>query len=311
LSEGPIRTGSFFLYQVAISLVVFIWGFIGFEVAQFQLLPIYETPSTWIAWSVFVFISIIPAITGITWRMKTNVEFTEPEWNFREREVTLSEYETMMVQYRNEYRNFLSIVDYRLIVLAILLSIIAVTSPFVLMRTTFLLIAATPVIFGFMVLLFGLVCSSLIFKFIPNDLTPHFPFVSAKSLESTVRIMQQTPGISWTGIGMTIGEAGGFYTVRDVSPISKIEGIESAATIRCHLGESGKIESILILDESKSPIVIGELTGIVSSAELIKLVHKTLSVYVKAKGEDEFLEEVLEEVTHFMKHSEEENPETS
>ena len=35
----------------------------------------------------------------------------------------------------------------------------------------------------------------------------------------------------------------------------------------------------------------------------ITLVHKTLLAYIEAKGEDEILEEVLEEVTHFMKRS--------
>lgn len=303
MSESPVRTSSFFYYQVLIFLIVFIWAIIGFEVAQFQLLPLYETLLPWIAWSLFTLISIIPAITAVTWRMKTRVVFTEPAWNFREREVTLEEYETMIKQYRSEYQNYLSYIDLRLVLLACILSIIAVTFPIILIRTTFLLIAATPILFGLVVLFYGLVCSSIVFKSVPNETTPHFPIILTKTISPTIQKLQRAAGISWTGVSLTLGEASGFYTIRNVLPLSRIEGIESVATLRAKIdddGEVSKIESILILDESGSPIVVGEVEASASPRQITELVQKTLNEYIEAKGEDELLDEVLEDVNHFL-----------
>jgi hypothetical protein len=309
LAEGPARTGSFLNYQILIFVVVFVWAFMGFEVAQFQLLSLYETPYNWISWAVFLLVSIIPAITAITWRMKTSVDFIEPEWDFREREVTLYEYGNMMKQYRREYRNFLSAIDYGLILLACILSVIAVALPFLLMRTTFLLIAATPVIFGFLVLIFGLVSSSLIFKFIPNDATPLFPSMSEKSLRLSIKLMESSPGISWTGVSVMLGEAFGYYTVRAATPVSRIEGIESVAKIQCLMDESNHVSKMvftLALDNSNTPTVIGESSGDMTSKQITEMVQKTLLAYIEAKGSDEILEEVLEEVTHFLKRYDDE-----
>ena len=310
VSEGPVRTGSFMFFQIAIFLIVFVWSFIGFEVAQFQLLTLYETPLNWIAWAVFTIVSVIPAITAVTWRMKTQISFIEPEWDFREREVLLIEYEQMMKQYRGEYRNFLSIVDYGQILLAFILSVSSVTVPFLLMRTTYFLIAATPVIFGFLVLIYGLVISSILFKFIPNEATPHFTFGSEKLLRESIKMMGATPGISWTGIGLMLGEASGYYTVRDAVPVARIEGIESAAKIQGIIDDSARVSTLmstLTLDDSDTPKVIGKSSSNVSINQITELVHMTLLAYIETKGADEILDEVLEEVTFFMKRSSDEN----
>jgi hypothetical protein len=271
--------------------------------AQFQLLPLYETPLTWIAWAAFILASIIPPIIPVVWRMKTQIIYVEPEWDFRKREVSQSEYSAMVKQYRNEYRDFLSIIDYRLLLLAFMIALTAITVPFLLMRTNFFVIAATPLIFGILVLFFGLVCSSILFKFIPNEATPYFPVVSEKALHASIERMQTTPGISWAGVSMTLGEASGYYTIRDANPISRIEGVESVAKIQGSLDESGnvsKIVSTLSLDEGDVPKVIWEHTGEISHRQLADIVLKTLQAYIDARGEDEILDEVLEEVGGFL-----------
>jgi len=282
----------------------------GLEVAQFQLLTLYETPYPWISWSVFVLVSIIPAITAVTWRMKTNIVFVEPEWDFREREVSLYEYGNIMKVYRSEYRNFLSTIDSGLILLAWILSIIAVALPFLLMRTTIFLIAATPAIFGLLISIFGLVSSSIMFKFIPNDATPLFPSMSEKILRPSIEIMESVPGISWTGVSVLLGEAFGYYTIREATPVCRIEGIESVAKIQCKLDESNhfsKLSSILTLDDSDAPKIIGETSGEITAKKIAELVLKTLLTYTEAKGADELLDEVLEDVTLFLKRADSED----
>lgn len=304
MTEGPIRIGSFLTYQIAIFILVIIWAYIGFTVAQFQLLPLYETPYTWIAWAIIALISSIPALMPVVWRMKSQIIYVEPEWTFREREISLTEYGEMMKQYRSEYRDFVSTADLRLILLACIIALVAVTSPFLLMRTNVIVIAATPVIFGVFVLFFGLVSSSILFKYLPNEATPHFPIVPKNVLRYTIEKMQTTPGISWAGVSLTIGEASGFYTIRDASPVSRIEGIEGVARIQGKLDEFhhiSMIASMLTLDDAGTPTIVAEHSGEITHRQLAKIVYKTLQAYIEARGEDELLEEVLEEVTNFLK----------
>lgn len=303
MAEGPVKTGSLISYQIIVFLIVIIWTFIGIEVAEVRLLSLFEAPLTWIGWAVFVLISLTPAITAVAWRMKTRMRFIEPEWEFREREVSFSEYEVMMKQYRGQYRNFISMADYHQILLALILAIAAIASPFYLMRTTVFLIAASPFIFGFFVLLFGLVYSSVIFKFIPNEATPHFPLVSDRLLRPLIELMQKIPGISWAGIGMTIGEASGYYTIRNIIPVSRIEGIESVSLIQGVIDESGhlsKFASKLHLDGSDSSTLVDETSIDSSIKQLTEMVYKTLQTYIETKGADEILDEVLDEVMRFL-----------
>lgn len=308
MAEGPVKTGSSISYQIIVFLIVIIWTFIGIEVAEVRLLSLFEAPLTWIGWAVFVLISLTPAITAVSWRMKARIKFIEPEWEFREREVSFSEYEEMMKQYRWEYRTFISIVDYSQILLAFIISIVAVASPFFLMRTTVFLIAASPFIFGFFVLLFGLVYSSVIFKFIPNEATPHFPLLSDRLLRPLIDLMQKISGISWVGINLTIGESSGYYTIRNVMPVSRIEGIESVSLIQGVIDESGhlsKFVSKLHLDNSDSSKLVDETSSDSSIKQLTEMVYKTLQTYIETKGADDILDEVLDEVMRSLQRFDE------
>ena len=306
LTEGPIRIGSFRTYQIALFLIVFVWAVIGFEVAQVQLVPLYETPLTWIIWSLFVLVSIVPAVAAVAWRMKIQVIYVDPIWNLRDREITLSEYKEMMKEYRKEYRDFLSEIDYSLIVLASIIAFTAVAAPFLLMRTVLTLIAVTPVIFGLFVLLFGLVCASIVFKIMPNEATPHFPTVSAKSLHPMIELMHKSPGLSWVGVKLVLGEASGYYSICSVSPVARIEGIESAAMIQGEPDEEGnisKLSATIVLDESGSKKVTERSNEEVSTRLIAELVLRLLETYIKEKGEEEFIDEVIEEVEAFLSHS--------
>jgi hypothetical protein len=172
------------------------------------------------------------------------------------------------------------------------------------MRTTLILIAATPVVFGLLILVFGLLTSSIFFKFIPNEATPHFPYTAVRQLRLYIELMQQTPGISWTGISMSMGEASGYYTLRDAAPVSRIEGIESVAKIQGTIDGLGQVATLVasvILSESDTPKKIGEVSGEISSKQIAELVHQMLLAYINEKGADEILDEVLEEVTLFLK----------
>lgn len=304
MTEAPLDLKSQTYSQGVIFIVVLAWCFMGFEIAQYRLLNLYENPTEWIAWATFLFVSMLPILIGITWRMKTTVSYTEPTWDFREREITIPEYERMMKQYRRAYQHILSIIDFRMIFLAAILFSLAILFPFVLMRTTLHLIAATPVIFGLLVLLFGIVFANFTFKYIPNEATRHFPYLNPFPLRKVVRLMEQAPGISWAGVHTTIGEAGGYFTVREPQPVAHIEDIESAARIECQLSDSGdlvRVVSILQLEGAKESVVADESPDHFTPYLTAQIVQKTLVAYIEARGERELLEEVLEDVENYLK----------
>ncbi|MHA1943491.1 MAG: hypothetical protein ACW96M_03750 [Candidatus Thorarchaeota archaeon] len=302
--ETPLDLKSQTYSQGIIFIVVLAWCFMGFEIAQYRLLNLYELPFEWIAWATFLFVSMFPVLVGITWRMKTSVSYTEPTWDFREREITLPEYENMMKQYRRSYQHILSIIDFPMIFLAAILFSVALLFPFALMRTTIYLIAATPVIFGLLVLLFGIVFANITFKYIPNAATPHFPYLKPGPLRKVVRLIEQAPGISWTGVHTTIGEAGGYFTVREPRPLARIEDIESVARIECDLSDSGdlvRVVSVLQLEGTNETILVDESLDQITPFLTAQIVQKTLLAYVEARGESELLEEVLEDVEDYLR----------
>ncbi len=304
MTEAPLELKSQLYSQGVIFIVVIAWGFMGFEIAQYRLVNLYESPIEWISWATFLFISMFPVLIGITWKMKTSISYSEPAWDFREREITIPEYETMMKQYRGAYQHVLSIIDYSMIILAALLIPTAILFPFALMSTSFYLIAATPVIFGLLVMIFGIVFANFTYKYIPNEATPHFPFISPTPFHNFVGLMEQAPGISWAGVHATLGEAGGYFTVREPKPVARIEDIESVARVECQLSDSGnliRIVSVLQLEGSEELVVADESPDQLTPYLVAQIVRKTLLAYIEARGEKELLEEVLEDVENHLK----------
>ncbi len=304
MTETPLDHKSQTYSQGVTFIVVLAWCFMGFEIAQYRLLNLYELPFEWIAWATFLFVSMLPVLIGITWRMKTRVSYTKPIWDFRDCEITIPEYESMMKQYRRSYQHILSIIDFPMIFIAVILFSVAILFPFVLMNTTIYLIAATPVIFGLLVLLFGIVFANITFKYIPNAATPHFPYLKPDPLRKIVRLIEQAPGISWAGVHTSIGEARGYFTVREPQPLARIEDIESVARIECKLSDSGdlvRVVSILQLEGTDETILVDESLVQITPYLIAQIVQKTLLAYVEARGESELLEEVLEDVENYLR----------
>ncbi|MFX1484519.1 MAG: hypothetical protein ACFFCP_15175 [Promethearchaeota archaeon] len=304
MNEAPLELKTQRPSQIIIFAVVLVWSFMGFEIAQYRLVNLYETPVEWVSWATFLFISMLPVLIAITWRMKASISYTEPEWNFQQREITLPEYENMMNQYRASYQHLLSIINYPMICIAVILFSVALLIPFVLMRSTIYLIAATPTIFGFLVLLFGIVFANLVFRYIPNEATPHFSYSHPKQLRNLVDIMEHVPGISWAGVKITLGEAGGYFIVRDQIPVAHIEDIESVARIECQLSESSeliRVASFLQLEESKELLVVDESPSELSTYLTAQIVKKTLLSYIEVRGQEDLLAEVIEDVENYLK----------
>lgn len=304
MTDAPLTMKSPYLYQIIIFIVINLWGFMGFEVAQYQLVTLYETPFSWISWISLVLISMTPVLGVSVWKLKDRVQIENPEWDFKVREVGLKEFEEMMSNYTSNYRFLLSSIDIPLLLLLAISYTLTVVLPFTLMRSVLLIIQMTPVIVAFCVIVFGLLYSFLIFKYIPNSATPEFPLYSPRKMKPAVLFLSGIPGIFWAGIRLTIGEAGGYYTIRDPIPVCRIEGIEGVARIECALDKRNEITSIspiIEMEDFKKSDKFKDVTSPITLLQVTHLVKSIIEAYIEQAGGEELLHDVLEDIDTFLR----------
>ncbi len=303
MTEVPIISKSSLPYQIAIFIIVHMWAFMCFEVAQYQMVTLYQSPLSWIGWSTLVLASMLPALGSSTWKLKNRVQLQNPNWKYKVREVNLQEFEEMIKNYNTSYRYLLSSVDYLLLVLLSICYVAVIALPFYLMRTNSLVIGATPIILAFFTIVFGLLFSYFIFKFIPNSATPEFPTHQPRRFRKAISFLAHSPGIFWSGVRLTIGEAGGFYTIRSPIPVARIEGIEGAARIEGEIDSSGNLTRIIPVFESDgiAPTEkIGDIIAPITPIKTVQLVRLMIREYIRHRGGEEILDDVLEDIDTFL-----------
>ncbi len=304
MTEEPLTMKSSYLYQIIIFIIINLWAFMGFEVAQYQLVTLYETPLSWISWSSLVLFSMTPVLGISVWKLKDRVQIENPDWDFKVREVGLEEFEKMIANYSSSYRFLLSSFSYPLLLLLIFCFVLTITLPFLLLRTALLIIQMTPVIVALCVVVFGLLYSFTAFKLIPNSATPEFPSHNPRRLKSAISFLANIPGIFWVGIRLTIGEANGYYTIRDPITVGRIEGIEGVARIECVLNtknDISKIVPIIELENFKESEKLKVLTKPINPLQVAYLVKSMIEVYLAHSGGEELMDDVLEDIDTFLR----------
>jgi len=303
MTEVPIISKSSFPYQIAIFIIVHIWAFMCFEVAQYQMVTLYQSPLSWIGWATLVLTSMLPALGLSAWKLKDRVQLQNPIWKYKVREVNLQEFKEMTKNYNTSYRYLLSSVDYLLLILLFICYVTVIALPFYLMSTTILVIASTPIILAFFTIVFGLLFSYFIFKLIPNSATPEFPTHQPRRFRKAISFLAHSPGIFWSGVRLTIGEAGGFHTIRSPTPVARIEGIEGAARIDGEIDSSGNLTRIIPVFESDGIVPsekIGDIVDPITSTKTAQLVRLMILEYIRQSGGEEILDDVLEDIDIFL-----------
>lgn len=303
MTESPVTTGSTIYYQILIFITVNIWAFMIFEVAQYQLVTLFENPLGWISWGSLTFVTLMPIAGLFAWQLKDQVKFHPVTWSYRIREVNETEYRQMISDYNRNYQYVIASFDIRLACIGASCYLGAIFLPFPLMRTDFVIISFVPLFVAIMLVIFGLFFSYLIFKLIPNSATPEFPHHDAHRLKRTVEFLSLLPGIFWSGVRLQIGESGGFYTLQNPQPIARVEGIESAARIECKINRNGQLQTMISVLESsddEEPVPLETISEPITPIDATKLVKDTLLAYIKQHGGEEILQEVLEEVDRYI-----------
>jgi hypothetical protein len=277
-----------------------VWSIIGIEIASYDILTIGVRPFEWLLSGSLLILALIAPIGIITWRVKSSTTFNNPIWEFRVREIEIMEFESMMKDYSKAYSHFLSITPLVQIVILFLLSAVALAFPFILFSISPVLLIYAPSIFGIVLVLIGLVLARILNSIIPSEVSEHFPFTTSKPLRTSVNELEQVPGVSWAGIRVRIGEYMDYYTIRDCVPIARIEGIESVGslvgTIDGH-GDLTRVTSHLAID-IETDVGSSEMEYIEDPTpeDTLELVKRVLLEYVKLRGSNEILDDVLHEL---------------
>jgi len=303
MTEGPIISKSPLPYQITIFIIIHMWAFMCFEVAQYQMVTLYQSPLSWIGWATLILTSMLPALGLSVWKLKDRVQLQNPNWTFKGREVNLQEFEEMTKSFNNSYRYLVSSVDYLLLILLSISYVTVIALPFYLMRTNSLVIGATPIIMALFTIIFGLLFSYFSFKLIPNSATPEFPTHQPRRFRKAISFLAHSPGIFWSGVRLTLGEAGGFYTIRSPIPVARIEGIEGAARIEGEINSSGNLTRIIPVFESDGIIPsekIGDIVEPITPTKIAQLVRLMIQEYMHHSGGEEILDDVLEDIDIFL-----------
>ena len=303
MTEAPIIAKSPLPYQIAIFIIIQIWALICFEVAQYQMVTLYQSPLSWIGWATLVLSLMLPVLGLCTWKLKDRVQLLNPQWDFKIREVNLREFEEMIRSYNTGYRYLLSSFDYLSLGLLSVSYVLVIALPFYLMRTNSLIIGFTPIILALFTMIYGLLFSYFAFKIIPNSATPEFPTHHPRRLRKTISFLAHLPGIFWSGVRLTLGEASGFYTIRSPIPVARIEGIEGAARIECELDSSGNLTRIIPIFDSEDIVPsekIGDIVAPITPIKTSQLVRLMILEYISHRGGEEILGDVLEDIDTFL-----------
>lgn len=203
----------------------------------------------------------------------------------------------MMHEYSEGYSMVLHKIPLFTAILSIIFALAAVFHMYIIATLDVLLLVFLPYSYGFLMLLYGIFLTISIYSATPTDPGIHFPYTPPCVLKDAISIFEQVLGISWTGIKITIGEAGGYYTIRSPRIVARIEEIESAVKIVGDVDEQGRLIRISSrfdnVESSDLEIMSKDYT---SPDDILDLVRESVKSYICISGYNELLEELVEEL---------------
>jgi hypothetical protein len=303
MTEAPVTTKSAFVYQVSIFIILQIWAIMAFDIALYQMVTLFETPFEWFSWSSLLFLTIMPVLGLLGWKLKNQTQYHRVDWEYRVREVSAAEFAQMVKDYNAGYRNIIAVVDPKSMTLAVACFIGALFLPFPLMRTTPLVISLTPIVIAILLVFFGLFFTYFFFKLSSNPASHKFPTHNPRLLHNSVSLLTHLPGIFWAGVRTTLGEAGGYYTIQKPHPVARIEGIEGAARLDCFIDENGLLSEVVALFESElaeESKIIEKIQAPIAAHDIVRLIKRVLNEYINTRGGEDLLEDALGEIEAYL-----------
>lgn len=300
MSKEVVVYKSLLPYYVIAFLVLLLWVVAGEEFSQSGLLTAWSDPGRWIILTAAVMGTMLAPLVLLSWRMKQRVSVGPIQWNFEESEIKYDEFEHVVAEYTKGYSHLQSRFDVPLALLTTTIAVIALLLPLMIVDYFQQASGWAPYLFGLLLMAFGLAILRVVFLVVPNDATVSFPVVRARPLSSAVESLENTLGVSWAGVRLSIGESGGYYTLRSPHAVGRIEGIENSAWVEVEFDKSAEPSSVVAKVSLESGIMEFAAPLMDHSASLQRvlkeMVSKCVAEYVKAKGSDEILDELMTEL---------------
>ncbi len=298
MSDEPLIFKPTWPYVIALVSTLLIWIAFVIEITRVLLVTAYQRPDMWIAISsVFLATPIIP-LWIITRSLKRSIWYNDVEWDFKERDVSFSEYEVMMQEYSEGYSMVLQKIPVFTVILSVVSALVAVFHLYIIIAIDILLLAFIPYSFGFLLLLYGIFLTLSFYSVTPTDAGIHFPYTPPSVLKDAIRLFEQVLGISWIGIKITLGEAGGYFTIRSPRIVARIEEIESAIEIIGDVDGQGRLKRISSrsnsVQSSDSEEVISK--DYTMPDDILDIVRESVISYIRTSGSIELLEELIDEL---------------
>ncbi|MBD3406501.1 MAG: hypothetical protein GF411_10345 [Candidatus Lokiarchaeota archaeon] len=295
MEDSPLVMPSSGIYNFALVVTIVIWSFLSSYVAQYALVEL--SLELWLLQASGFVLFLIPCVFAILWIQKNRIALLDVEWEFREKEIAFSEYEKIAMDYAQTYSGIIQTVDLWWLVASLLTGISSLSLPFVFAFSHPILIQVAPFVFGFTMVLYGISVSVFLRSFISAPISSEFPFVPPKYIRNAISLFISTPSLSWTGVSIDIGRFGDYYVLEDLKVVGRIDSIESVARIVAELDESGEIKRIVPELNFKDAPKIESIKSNISPASIQLLIVEIIKIYVKLRGSNELLDEVLEELS--------------
>ncbi len=231
MTDEPLNLGRPLIYQALVLVVVLLWGFHAGDRAQYLLLVYQQNPHDWYGFSLILVVTLALASALLSWFFRSRIAIGSTDWDYRERELSFSDFCKLVEQYRQAYSSVLVDLDTNLLFTFIFFGAASVLAPPALAGVSVLGLVYSPYVYAAFLIGFGVSFALFVFRASPSPASSEFQTASIKDIEPYVKILANACGISWVGVRLTIGEWQGLYTIRNVGAIGRVESIESAGRI--------------------------------------------------------------------------------
>jgi hypothetical protein len=274
--------------------LIFIWSIFAFSIGWERLAVAHSDPMGWFLVSSIIVGGLSFALVLISWYMKQQVKPHDFQWDQKQQEIVLSEYEILYKEYLSNYSHLIARFDARDFILFVVMLLSTLLIPFF-MSLGISTILMSPFIFGFLTILYGIALSRFSFRVLPSSSNIDTTLVPVSRMRKVIHASGDVDGVAFSGVSLDIGEAGGYYQISNVQPVFRLEGIESASRIQFILDESKIVAETTFLDQPIEVQYENESTSILhqSIQHIMKLVYRA---YIANKGTEPLLDDLMSEL---------------
>ncbi len=291
---SPVKLEGLSPLRIVLFVSLMVLTIVGVDTARYQLLEINVTVLPWLYHAGLFFFVLTALAVLLSWAMRQRLTYREPSWEFREREMSPSEYESMVREYTSSYLHLATSLDWPALSLSIISLVVGLAGPVVIASLSIYSLQAAPLIFGLSLLIYGLALSRFAYRAIPTAAGSEFATVGPRQLRAALRLLSENPAVSWWGVRVRIGHSEGYFVMRDVTPVGRIECLEGAGWVEIVMRVNRPVGARVVLQGVDEPV---EMTDESDPARALnEALVRAVSTYVSWLDDTTALEDLLDDL---------------